>query len=144
MFVDTSEESHCLYHVFIMKVIGSSQLSDMYGITSQGTLFFSENKAAFMNTCCFQQITTTSKQQSVSSEADSKFSTFHGIWKFITLFNQIHMHPHHLKMVPFNTILRIPLDFPNRRSSRLSTSLTNYNTQNTGILLKKILPAVPF
>ena len=95
----------------IIYVHNEWQLSDMYGVTSQGTLFFLENKAAITNMCCFQQITTMSKQQSVSWEADRKFSTFHGIFTFITLFNQIQMHPHHLKMVPFNTILQIPLDF---------------------------------
>jgi hypothetical protein len=32
--------------------------------------------------------------------------------KFITLFNQIHMHPHHLHMVPLNAILPVSLRYP--------------------------------
>jgi len=42
---------------------------------------------------------------------DIQFPTFHGILKFITLFNQIHMHQHHLHTVPLNTILPDSLRF---------------------------------
>jgi hypothetical protein len=83
---------------------------------------------------------------SLSSYPDSQFPAFNVIiLKFITLFNQIHMHPHHLHMVHLNKILPDSLRFS--KFSLLKTLNQYDHSEYTKYEIppqKKILPAVPF